>query len=157
MSVIFDKRNWKENSMGYSIGEAAKKAGLSAYTLRYYDKEGLLPFVERTPAGFRIFKDSDLEWLAVISCLKNTGMSIKDIKKFINWCMEGDSTLEKRLNMFKQQKERVQDQMKELKDFMDEIDYKIWYYETALAAGTESIHEKDGKNASLSFQKEKQE
>ena len=93
--------------MGYSIGEAAKKAGLSAYTLRYYDKEGLLPFVERTPSGFRIFKDSDLEWLAVISCLKSSGMSIKDIKKFINWCMEGDSTLEKRLNMFKKQKERV--------------------------------------------------
>ena len=84
-------------------------------------------------------------------------MSIKDIKKFINWCMEGDSTLEKRLNMFKTQKKRVQDQMNELKRFMDEIDYKIWYYETALAAGTEAIHEKDGKNDPLSFQKEKQE
>ena len=143
--------------MEYSIGEAAKKAGLSAYTLRYYDKEGLLPFVERTPSGFRIFKDSDLEWLAVISCLKSTGMSIKDIKKFINWCMEGDSTLEKRLNMFKKQKERVQDQMKELQGFMDEIDYKIWYYETALSAGTEAIHEKDGKNTFLSLKKEKPE
>ena len=95
-------------------------------------KKILLPFVERTPSGFRIFKDSDLEWLAVISCLKSTGMSIKDIKKFINWCMEGDSTLEKRLNMFKKQKERVQDQMKELQGFMDEIDYKIWYYRELL-------------------------
>lgn len=123
--------------MGYSIGEAAKKAGLSAYTLRYYDKEGLLPFVERTPAGFRIFKDSDLEWLAVISCLKNTGMSIKDIKKFINWCMEGDSTLEKRLNMFKTQKKRVQDQMNELKDLWMRLTIKYGIMRRLIAAGTE--------------------
>lgn len=126
--------------MRYSIGQAAEKAGLTAHTLRYYEKEGLLPFVERTPSGLRSFKESDFEWLAVINCLKNTGMSIKDIKMFIDWCVEGDTTLEKRLEMFKRQKELVQAQMDELQKHMDKINYKVWYYETAVKAGTESVH-----------------
>lgn len=126
--------------MTYTIGVAAKKAGMTAYTLRYYDKEGLLPFVERSQSGLRKFKEGDFEWLAVINCLKNTGMSIKDIKVFIDWCMEGDTTLEKRLEMFLKQKEIVQAQINELQRYMNKIDYKIWYYETAVKAGTESIH-----------------
>ena len=126
--------------MEYSIGRAAKKVGVTAHTLRYYEKEGLLPFVERTPSGLRCFKDSDFEWLSVISCLKSTGMSIKDIKVFIDWCMEGDSSLEKRLEMFRRQKELVQSQIDELQKYMDKIDHTIWYYETSVDAGTESIH-----------------
>lgn len=126
--------------MRYSIGQAAEKAGMTAHTLRYYDKEGLLPFVERTPSGLRSFKEGDFEWLGVINCLKNTGMSIKDIKVFIDWCMEGDTTLEKRFEMFRRQKEIVQAQIDELQKYMDKIDYKVWYYKTAVEAGTESIH-----------------
>ncbi|MDF2539569.1 MAG: MerR family transcriptional regulator [Herbinix sp.] len=126
--------------MGYSIGTVAEKVGLTAHTVRFYDKEGLLPFVERTPSGQRRFKESDLEWFAVIHCLKNTGMSIKDIKKFIDWCMEGDATLEKRLDMFLHQRELVMAQMAELQMHMDKINCKISYYETAVAAGTEAIH-----------------
>lgn len=126
--------------MRYTIGQAAKKIGVSIDTLRYYDKEGLLPFVERTPSGLRSFKESDFEWLAVITCLKNTGMSIKNIKVFIDYCLEGDATLEKRLELFQKQKEYVQAQMDALQKHLDKINYKIWYYETAVAAGTEAVH-----------------
>ncbi len=125
--------------MGYSIGTVAEKTGLTTHTLRYYDKVGLLPFIERTPSGQRCFKDSDFEWFAVISCLKNTGMSIKDIKTYIDWCMEGDSTLEKRLEMFRKQKELVTAQMEELQLHMDKINHKIRYYETAVAASTQTV------------------
>lgn len=62
-------------------------------TLRYYDMEGLMPFVERPPSGNRLFKESDLSDLKVIECLKATGMPIKEIKNFIDWCSEGDATL----------------------------------------------------------------
>ncbi len=128
--------------MNYSISQTAKRIGVTAYTLRYYDKEGLLPFVDRTPSGIRSFKESDFEWLAVVNCLKNTGMSIKQIKVFIDYCLEGDATLEKRLEVFTHQKASVEKQIEELQTYLKKIEYKIWYYQTAVAAGTEAVHRK---------------
>jgi DNA-binding transcriptional MerR regulator len=124
----------------YSISEVAKELNLTAYTLRYYDKEGLMPFVERTPSGNRLFTDSDIGALKVIECLKATGMPIKEIKSFIDWCSDGDSTLQQRYNMFVERKAIVQAQMEELKKNMEVIDHKCLYYKTALEAGTEEIH-----------------
>jgi len=72
--------------MTYSIGEVARMLGLTIYTLRYYDKKGLLPNLKRTPSGTRIFVDSDIDTLKVIECLKNTGVPIKEIKNFIVAC-----------------------------------------------------------------------
>lgn len=83
--------------MLYTIGEMAKRLEVAPSTLRYYDKEGLLPFVERSVGGVRMFKDSDFEWLRVIECLKKTGMSLADIKHFIELSMQGDSTVNERL------------------------------------------------------------
>lgn len=127
--------------MYYTIAQAAEISGITAHTLRYYDKEGLLPFVERSRSGIRQFKEVDFEWLAVITCLKDTGMPVKQIRQFINWCMEGDRALEQRLNVFVEQKKHVEAQIAALNKYMEKIDYKIWYYQTALAAGTEAIHQ----------------
>ena len=69
--------------MAYTIGQAAQKAYLSPSALRYYDKEGLLPFLLRSENGIRMFTDTDLEILTIIDCLKKTGMSIKEIKHFM--------------------------------------------------------------------------
>ena len=69
--------------MYYTIGEMAKIINVAPSTLRYYDKEGLLPFVERTEGGIRMFKESDYEGLTIINCLKNSGMPLKDIKVFL--------------------------------------------------------------------------
>jgi len=126
--------------MTYTIAQAAAKANLTTHTLRYYDKEGLLPFIERSNSGNRIFKDGDFESLALINCLKNTGMSIKDIKTYMDWCKEGDASLNKRLDVFIKQKEAISAKMKELENHMNTINYKIQYYETAIEAGTEAIH-----------------
>lgn len=128
--------------MGYTITQVAEKSNLTAHTLRYYDKEGLLPFVERSKNGNRDFSDSDLEWIGLICCLKNTGMQIKEIKNFIEWCMEGDSTLEKRRQMFIDHRKIVEEQMSELQKNLNKIDHKIWYYNVACSAGSESIHKK---------------
>ncbi|MBP1968581.1 DNA-binding transcriptional MerR regulator [Virgibacillus natechei] len=129
--------------MTYSIGDVAKKLNLTVYTLRYYDKEGLMPFVERTPSGNRVFKESDVELLNVIECLKSSGMPIKDIKNFIEWLSEGDSTLQQRYDMFMERKTAVETQMEELQKTMDLIKHKCSYYKTALDAGTEDIHKND--------------
>nr|WP_106780741.1 MerR family transcriptional regulator [Lysinibacillus timonensis] len=127
----------------YSIGEIAKQLNLSVHTLRYYDKEGLLPFVKRTSSGTRVFKESDMSALKVIECLKATGMPIKEIKHFIDWCADGDATLQQRYDMFMERKTIVEAQMKELKQTMELIEHKCFYYKTALDAGTEDIHKSE--------------
>jgi len=124
----------------YSISEVATELNLTVYTLRYYDKEGLTPFVERTPSGIRVFKETDIDALKIIECLKATGMPIKEIKQFIDWCSDGDSTLQQRSNMFLERKAIVEAQMEELKKTMEVIEHKCLYYRTALDAGTEDIH-----------------
>ncbi len=120
----------------YTIGEMAELLGVATSTLRYYDKEGLLPFVERTAGGIRRFKESDLEWLVTIEHLKKTGMPIKDIRVFIDWCMEGDETIACRLDLIERQRAAVQQQIAQLQDTLKILDYKQWYYQTAKAAGT---------------------
>ena len=126
--------------MLYTVGEISKRVSIAPSTLRYYDKEGLLPFVERSKSGIRMFKDSDLEWLSIIECLKKTGMPIKEIKKFVDWCIEGDSTIEQRLELIDRRKEALLKQIEQLKQTLDTLNYKHWYYETAKKAGTCDVH-----------------
>jgi len=127
--------------MIYTVGEMAKQLDIAASTLRYYDKEGLLPFLERSSGGMRMFKDEDLAWLEIIECLKKTGMPIKDIKHFIDCCMEGDSRIDERLSIIESQRNAVIKQMKEMQDMLDMLNYKCWYYETAKKAGTCAVHD----------------
>ena len=127
--------------MIYTIGEIAKKLNIAASTLRYYDKEGLLPFVERSGGGMRMFKDEDLSGLRIIECLKKTGMPIKGIKHFMDCCMEGDSSIDERLSIIESQRDAVIKQMKEMKEMLDMLNYKCWYYETAKKAGTCAVHD----------------
>jgi len=139
--VSFDEKG--EIAMGYSIGQVAEKMGMTTHTLRYYEKEGLLPFVRKSGSGLRIFSDSDVEWLALIECLKGTGMSLKDIKQYIDWFLEGDSTLEKRLNMFVCQKQKVEAQMQQLQKHMEKINYKIAYYTEIIKGGSDGVFERN--------------
>ncbi len=122
--------------MRYSIGQAAKISGLTAHTLRFYEKEGLLPFVQKTSSGLRVFSDNDIGWLEMIECLKGVGMPLKDIKQYIDWFREGDSTLPQRLEMFEQQRERLEAQMAQLQKYMNKINYKIGLYAEAVRLGS---------------------
>ncbi|MCI5649107.1 MAG: MerR family transcriptional regulator [Fusicatenibacter sp.] len=126
--------------MTYTISEVAEKMGVSVHTLRFYDKEGLLPFVDRVN-GRRVFKDSDFSWLRILNCLKNTGMPLKEIRRYIELCQTGDESLKERQEIILRQKESLEEQIRFLQYNLKELDYKVWYYETAVAAGTERIHE----------------
>ena len=108
--------------MVYTVGEMAKLLGVTASTLRYYDKEGLLPFVERSSGGIRMFQESDIEWLQVIGCMKKAGMSIKDIRQYIEMALQGDGTIGLRLSMFRHQREALKQQMEELQRTMQMVD-----------------------------------
>lgn len=130
--------------MTYTIGEMAKLLDVAPSALRYYDKEGLLPFMERTESGTRIFKDSDYEILKIIHCLKSTGMQIKDIKEFINLVLQGDKSIDARLELFRKRKFELEKQMADLQETMDTVNYKCWYYETAKKAGTTAVPDNMG-------------
>lgn len=125
--------------MFYTVGEMAKKLGVAPSTLRYYDKEGLLPFVERSSTGIRVFKEADYEWLKVIECLKKTGMQLKDIKTFIEMAMQGDDTIDERLELIIKQKAVVEKQIAELTETLRTLEFKEWYYTTAKNEGTTAV------------------
>ena len=127
--------------MTYSMKEVCRMLNLSASTIRYYDKEGLLPFVTRTEGGYRQFSDDDVGLLRIIECLKRTGMPIRDIRQFTVWVQQGDASLRERYEMFLERKRSVQDQMTQLQKTMEIIEYKCRYYQTALEAGTEKVHQ----------------
>ena len=118
--------------MLYTVGEMARFLNVSASTLRYYDKEGLLPFVERSNSGIRMFSDKDYEWLKIIECLKKSGLSIKEIRSYIDMTKRGDDSLEERLQLFEERKKDVERQMKELQETLDLLKYKCWDYEMAI-------------------------
>lgn len=126
--------------MPYTIKQAAEIMNVTPTTLRYYDKQGLLPFIERKDSGYRIFSDEDIAMLHVIECLKKTGMSIKDIRQFSKWVQMGDDSLEERYEMFLERKHTVEAQIAQLQETLDFIKHKCWYYKTAIEAGTEKIH-----------------
>ena len=127
--------------MFYTIGEMARKLNVAPSTLRYYDKEGLLPFVERSSGGIRMFKDEDMEWLRLLGCLKKVGMPLREIKAFMDWSRQGDATISQRLELIEKQRQSVLDQQKQLEETLLMLDYKRWYYQTAQEAGTCAVHD----------------
>ena len=90
----------------YTIGQVSEMFSLPISTLRYYDKEGLFPQMERS-SGIRRFSERELEALRVIECLKRSGLEIKEIKQFMQWCAQGEATYPERLELFQIGKPRL--------------------------------------------------
>ena len=112
----------------YSIQDVSKKTGLTAHTLRYYEKEGLISGVERTQGGFRQYTDEDLERLGLICCLKNTGMSIQEIAQFVQLTREGDHTLQERVELLRAHRERVLERMAEMQKHLEKVTWKLNFF-----------------------------
>ena len=120
----------------YSIGQVSEMFDLPVSTLRYYDRQGLFPEMERV-SGIRKFSDSELEALRVIDCLKKTGMEIRDIRQFMDWCTEGPSTYPQRKAMFEAQRAHMEQEIERMNRSLDMLKFKCWYYEQALLDGNE--------------------
>lgn len=127
----------------YTIGQVAQMFDLPVSTLRYYDKEGLFPDLERR-GNIRKFSEREVDALRVIECLKKSGLEIKDIKKFMQWVSEGSASYEKRKALFEQRRAVVEEEIKAMERTLAMLKFKCWYYEKAMADGTE-----DGINAML--------
>lgn len=114
--------------MDYSIKQISEKTNLKAHVLRYYEKEGLLPFINRSESGIRRYSEDNLEWLGLICCLKNTGMSIKQIKDFVELSIEGEETLKQRCEMLVEHKKNVEAEIDEMKKHLKKVTHKIEYF-----------------------------
>ena len=120
----------------HTIGQVSEMFQIPISTLRYYDKEGLFPDMARS-SGIRKFSETELEALRVIECLKKSGLEIKEIRQFMEWCSEGSSTYADRKRLFEARKASMEAKMRELEKSMAMIEFKRWYYEQALADGNE--------------------
>lgn len=120
----------------YTIGQVAEMFGLPISTLRYYDKQGLFPELERV-SGIRKFSDTEIEALRVIACLKKSGLEIKEIKQFMDWCVEGASTYPQRKALFEKQRETLETEIAHMNKMLDLLKFKCWYYEQAMRDGSE--------------------
>ncbi|MBR0402717.1 MAG: MerR family transcriptional regulator [Lachnospiraceae bacterium] len=120
----------------YTIGQVSEMFSLPVSTLRYYDREGLLPGMERQ-SGIRKFGEQQLEALRVIECLKASGLEIREIRQFMAWCAERPSTYPQRRQLFETRKAAVEEEMRRLEKTLAMVRFKCWYYDTAIKEGGE--------------------
>lgn len=123
--------------MPYTIKEMSELTGLPASTLRYYDKEGLLPSLRRNDNNIRMFSDDDYHTLRLIECLKKSGLLLREIREYMNMARKGNESLEGRREIFHRRRSILKDEMKNLQDVLSVIEYKCWYYERACETGNE--------------------
>lgn len=114
--------------MDFSMKQVSQITGLAAHTLRYYEKEGLLPDVHRTHSGIRRFSQEDIDGLGLICCLKSTGMSIKQIREFVELSLKGDCTLKCRCDMLVAHKRDVEEQVRQMQKHIEKVTHKIDHF-----------------------------
>ena len=124
--------------MNYTIKQISEMTELPIPTLRYYDKEGLLPGLQRKESGYRIFTDDDLETIRIIECFKQSGLQIKEMKKFMELAAQGDSTLQECHDIYENQVKLLEDKIATLEQALEVSKTKLGLYKEALAAGKET-------------------
>ena len=121
----------------YTIGQVAEMFAIPISTLRYYDKEGLFPYMEREN-GIRRFGETEIEELRIIEYLKTSGLEIKEIKHFMQWVTEGPATYAQRKELFERRRKAVLADIARLQKTLAMLEVKCWYYDTAIADGNEA-------------------
>ena len=119
--------------MSYSIKEVSQKLNISAYALRYYEREGLLPFVKRDDNGRRIYTNDDLGWIQLVNCMRTMGMSIAYIKNYVKLCVKGDETKAERRNIIQDQKDLIQNEIKKYTELLELVNLKLDYYDEKIS------------------------
>ncbi len=122
----------------YTVKQVAELTGLSVYTIRYYENTGLIPEVDRNGNNARLFSDHNLNWLRLVHCLRMTGLSIEGVRRYIELCQEGDSTIPERAQIIFQQEKNLREQLRMLKKQMEILKYKKQYYQELLEAHTKT-------------------
>ena len=112
----------------FTIKQISEKTKLTEHTIRYYDREGLIPLITRTQSGIRQFSEDDLEWINLICRLRNSGMPLQEIKEFMQLCLKGKDSIEERRELLIRHRTRIQEQMANLDNSLSFVNYKIEHY-----------------------------
>ncbi len=116
----------------YTIKEVADKMDVSEHTLRFWAKSGFFPFIKRNENNIRLFSESDLDWVKIVKCLRSVGTDNKSIKRYIDLCVIGDSTISERYKIIQETKEKAENQMKELTKQLELLNYKESFYQNLI-------------------------
>ena len=117
-----------------TIAEVSKKYQISADTLRYYEKEGLIPYVNRTEGGMRNYTEEDCARIGFVKCMRSAGLSIEVLQKYFELFKRGKSTLKARRELLATERKALQGRLEELQDTLKRLDYKISVYDKAIAS-----------------------
>lgn len=120
----------------YPMKEACKMVNMTYETLKYYCNEGLVPNVKRDTNNYRVFDDNNIAWINSLSCLKNCGMSINEMKEYLSLCLKGEKTIPERQEILKRKKANLEDKMKHLQESIDYINWKENFYKDVLSGKT---------------------
>lgn len=123
--------------MSYTIKQVSEMLDLSAYTIRYYEKEGLLPSVSRDDNGIRLFTDKDLEWIRLVRCFRDTGMSVAEIKRYVCLCLQGDDSIPVRRQIIAQHRQAVEQKIEQMQDYLVKLNKKLSMYDDYAAGKCE--------------------
>lgn len=119
--------------MAYTIKEVEKKTGVSAHTLRYWARKGLFAHLDRDENNVRYFDERDLQWVALVQCMRETGMSIAKIKIFVELCKQGEASIPERLEMIKAQENEILEVLETYNKALEVVRRKRKFYEDALS------------------------
>lgn len=119
--------------MVYTMMQVCREADLTYQTLKFYCNEGLIPNVKRDKNNRRIFDERNLKWIKDLLCLKRCGMSIQEMKKYLDLCLQGESTIPQRKKMLAEKQEALQDSIRQLEDSIAYIDWKQNFYDDVLS------------------------
>lgn len=113
----------------YTIKDVAEKMGISEHTIRFWAKSGFFPFIKRSETNIRLFDDYDLEWVKIVKCLRVAGVENKEIKRYIDLCIIGDSTVPERYSIIQRTREKTEQHIKELQEQLSLLEYKESFYQ----------------------------
>lgn len=120
----------------YSMKETCEKVGMSYQTLKYYCNEGLVPNVKRDKNNYRVFDDHDVEWIKSLSCLKKCGMSMEEMKKYLNLCLKGKASIPERKIILEEKRKSLLEELAKIQESIDYIDWKQSFYDDVLSGKT---------------------
>ena len=122
-----------------TIAEVSEKYHISADTLRYYEKEGLIPYISRTEGGVRNYTQEDCARIGFVKCMRSAGLSIEVLKQYFELFAKGKRTLKTRRDLLATEREKLRARMAELQDTLKRLDYKISVYDNALKSKTKEL------------------
>ena len=126
----------KKNDTLYSMKETCKKTGLTYDTLKFYCNEGLIPNVKRNKSNYRVFNDDDINWIKSLSCLKNCGMTITEMKEYLTLCLKGQSSIPERQIILDAKLRELENKKQEIQEAINFVHWKQNFYEDVLSGKT---------------------